>query len=612
LAVIESTIEGRYQVITRVASGGMGEVFRAHDAVLARDVAVKVLHPQLAGDRGFVERFRREARAAAILNHPSIVGVYDWGTTDGTYFMVMEFVQGTNLRSLLTEYGRLEPGQVVEVCLQVLAALDHAHGHGIVHRDVKPENILIARDGLVKVADFGLARAYADSYVSQAEGTVTGTVQYLAPEQIQGEPADPRTDLYALGVVMFELLTGRTPFVGETSLSIAYQHLSGRVPPPSTVLPTVPDELDNVVLSATEKEREQRPASARAMREEILRAGVGAPPAPRVAELAAQLPSVELVPDERAPTVTIPRSLSPRARRARLVRRLMASIVLVALLVGGAWATWVYAIPHYTRVPNVIGLTAQQAEGRVHDAGLVVKTGPGEYSTTVPTGSIIRTTPPPGERIRKGRGEVVLIPSLGPRLIQVPDVSGKSEEEATTILSDAGFKVVVKREYDDTVRTGRVIRQDPGPDKEIQEGSTVTIVVSRGPAPVKIPDVTGRLTRDAKATLEALGFHVEVTQDFSTEVPKGHVISTDPPSGEKAPKGSRVTLFVSKGPKTFDMPDVVGMQREAAVAELERLGLIVNIVEIPGTHGNQVVYQDPDPGVTVEQGQQVTIYVTQP
>jgi serine/threonine-protein kinase len=611
LAVIESTIEGRYQVITRVASGGMGEVFRAHDAVLARDVAVKVLHPQLAGDRGFVERFRREARAAAILNHPSIVGVYDWGSTDGTYFMVMEFVQGTNLRSLLSEYGRLEPAQVVEVCLQVLAALDHAHGHGIVHRDVKPENILIARDGLVKVADFGLARAYADSYVSQAEGTVTGTVQYLAPEQIQGEPADPRTDLYALGVLMFELLTGRTPFVGETSLSIAYQHLSGRVPPPSSVLPTVPDELDHVVLAATEKEREQRPPSARAMREEILRAGVGAPPAPRVAELAAQLPSGELVPDERAPTVTIPRSLSPRARRARLARRLFAAILLMSVLVGGAWATWVYAIPHYTQVPDVVGLTAQQAEARVHSAGLAVRTGPGEYSTTVPTGSIIRTAPPPDSRIRKGR-EVVLTPSLGPRLIQVPDVSGKAQGEATRILTDAGFEVEVKRDFDEAVREGRVIRQDPGADQELQEGSTVTIVVSRGPPPVEVPDVTGRRTQDARDRLEDLGFRVEVSEDFSTDVPKGHVISTDPPPGQKAPKGSRVTLFVSKGPKTFDMPDVVGMQREAAVAKLEGLGLIVNIVEIPGTRGNQVVYQDPDPGTTVEQGQQVTIYVTQP
>jgi len=611
LAVIESTIEGRYQVIARVASGGMGEVYRAHDAVLARDVAVKVLHPQLAGDRGFVERFRREARAAAILNHPSIVGVYDWGTTDGTYFMVMEFVQGANLRSLLTEYGRLEPAQVVEVCLQVLAALDHAHGHGIVHRDIKPENILIARDGLVKVADFGLARAYADSYVSQAEGTVTGTVQYLAPEQIQGEPADPRTDLYALGVVMFELLTGRTPFVGETSLSIAYQHLSGRVPAPSSVLPTLPEEMDRVVLLATEKDREQRPASARSMRNEILRAGVGAPPAPRIADLAGQLPSTELVPEERAPTVTIPRSLSPRARRARLFRRVFAAAVLLMLLVVGAWASWVYAIPHYTHVPYVVGMTAQRAEARLHAAGLVVRTGPGEYSKAVPTGAIVRTTPSADTKIRKGR-EVVLTPSLGPRLISVPDVGGEPEDQATKILSDAGFRVEVDRQFDDATPEGKVIRQDPGPSQRFQEGSTVTIVVSKGPAPVKVPDVTGQTTAEARGTLEALAFHVEVTHDFSTDVPRGHVISTDPPAGEKPPKGSTVTLFVSKGPKTFPMPTVVGMQREAAVKKLEGLGLSVSVVEIPSTHGNQVVYQTPDPGVTVEQGQQVTIYVTQP
>jgi beta-lactam-binding protein with PASTA domain/predicted Ser/Thr protein kinase len=611
LAVIESTIEGRYQVITRVASGGMGEVFRAHDAVLARDVAVKILHPQLAGDRGFVERFRREARAAAILNHPSIVGVYDWGVTDGTYFMVMEYVQGTNLRSLLSEYGRLEPAQVVEVSLQILAALDHAHGHGIVHRDIKPENVLIAREGLVKVADFGLARAYADSYVSQAEGTVTGTVQYLAPEQIQGEPADPRTDLYALGVVMFELLTGRTPFVGETSLSIAYQHLSSRVPAPSSVLPSLPEEMDQVVLLATEKDREHRPPSARSMRDEILRAGVGAPPAPRVAELAGQLPASELVPDERAPTVTIPRSLSPRARRARLVRRSVATIVLLLVLTFGAWAGWVYAIPHYTRVPDVIGLSAQQAETRLRDAGLGVRTGPGEYSTSVPTGSIIRTTPGPRTKMRKGRA-VVLTPSLGPRLIAVPDVGGRGEDGAARLLTEAGFEVKVERAFDENVPRGDVIRQDPGPAQQIQEGSTVTIVVSRGPPPVKVPDVTGQATADARRTLEALAFHVEVTEDFSTDVPRGQVISTDPQSGQRAPKGSTVTLFVSKGPKTFAMPNVVGMQREAAVRKLEALGLSVKVVEIPGTEGDQVVYQDPDRGETVEQGQQVTIYVTQP
>jgi serine/threonine-protein kinase len=221
------------------------------------------------------------------------------------------------------------------------------------------------------------------------------------------------------------------------------------------------------------------------------------------------------------------------------------------------------------------------------------------------------TVPPPDARIRKGKA-VVLIPSLGRRLVAVPDVTGKPQAEAMKILSDAGFEVEVKREFHDSVPQGSVIRQDPGPDQQIQEGATVTIVVSRGPPPVKVPDVTGQPTADARRTLQALGFHVEATQDFSTDVPRGHVISTDPPSGQKAPKGSTVTLFVSKGPRTFDMPNVVGMQREAAVKKLEGLGLSVKVVEIPGTHGNQVVYQDPDPGVTVEQGQQVTIYVTQP
>jgi beta-lactam-binding protein with PASTA domain/tRNA A-37 threonylcarbamoyl transferase component Bud32 len=612
LAVVESTIEGRYQVVSRIATGGMGEVYRAHDAVLARDVAVKLLHPQLAGDRGFVERFRREARAAAVLNHPSIVGVYDWGSTDGTYFMVMEFVPGSNLRTLLAEYGRLEPTQVVEICLQVLSALDHAHGHGIVHRDVKPENILIARDGTVKVADFGLARAYADSYVSQAEGTVTGTVQYLAPEQIHGEPADPRTDLYAVGVVMFELLTGRAPYVGETSLSIAYQHLSGRVPAPSAAIPTISPALDPPVLRATEKDRADRPASARSMREEVARAGVGLPPAPALVELAAQIPSTEFVTEERAATVTIPRSVSPRARRARRIRTVLAITALLLLLGFGAWAAWEYAIPHYTSVPNVVGMTQRQAEVRLEGVGLAVRIGDGEYSTSLPDGSVIRAVPSPGSRIRTG-DEVTLIPSLGPQLLLVPDVAGKQEAAAKRTLTEAGFGWQVDRAFDDGVAKGRVIRQSPDPGQRIEQGSTVTITVSRGPAPVEVPNVVGRPAPEAQATLEAFGFSVERAEEFSTDVPRGSVIRTAPPAGKRAPRGSEVTMVVSKGTRTFPMPDVVGMTREAATAKLVGLGLRVNVVLLPSSDPpNTVVFQDPAPGTTVRQGDEVTIYVTSP
>jgi serine/threonine-protein kinase len=238
-STIESIVAGRYHVAGRIASGGMGEVYRAHDSVLAREVALKVLHPQFAHDRGFVERFRREARAAAILNHPNIVGVYDWGSTEGTYFMVMEYVPGTNLRSLLSEHGHLDPSQVVDVTTQVLAALGHAHGHGIVHRDVKPENILVTREGVVKVADFGLARAFAEASISQAEGTVTGTVQYLARAD-PGRAGRPAHRSVRAGRGHVRVPDGRRPFTGETSLAIAYQHLTGRVPAPSTLVPTVP------------------------------------------------------------------------------------------------------------------------------------------------------------------------------------------------------------------------------------------------------------------------------------------------------------------------------------------------------------------------------------
>src|SRR3990172_10142383 len=248
-----TTVEGRYQITERIASGGMGEVYRARDIVLAREVALKVLHRPLADDAAFIDRFRREARAAALLNHPNIVAIYDWGSAEGTYYMVMEYVPGRNLRDLLAAQGHLEAGQVADVMLQALKALGHAHDQGIVHRDVKPENILVTTERVAKVADFGLARALAESRITQAPGTVTGTVQYLAPEQIHGEPADPRTDIYALGIVGYELLTGRVPYTGETSVAVAYKHVEERVPPPSKAEASVPGEMDRLILWATEK-----------------------------------------------------------------------------------------------------------------------------------------------------------------------------------------------------------------------------------------------------------------------------------------------------------------------------------------------------------------------
>ena len=285
------TLDGRYHMVERIAAGGMGEVFRAQDAVLAREVAIKVLHRSLAGDPAFVDRFRREARAAAGLAHPNIVNVYDWGAVDGVYYMVMEYVRGPSVRPLLNEQGRMEPAQAAEILRQSLLALGHAHHEGFVHRDIKPENLLLTQDGVVKVADFGLARAYADGRVTQA-GAVTGTVQYLAPEQIRGEPADPRSDLYPLGIVAYELLTGKLPFTGETAMAVAYKHLSDRVPAPSTVLPDLPPELDGFVAAATDRDRELRPESADVMRMDLDVLSHQLPPARKLSALVHEIPSV--------------------------------------------------------------------------------------------------------------------------------------------------------------------------------------------------------------------------------------------------------------------------------------------------------------------------------
>jgi serine/threonine-protein kinase len=345
------------------------------------------------------------------------------------------------------------------------------------------------------------------------------------------------------------------------------------------------------------------------MGEEIAAEGASLPPAPRVAELVAQIPAVELVSTERADTVTIPRSVSPRARRWHRQRAVLAAVAVVLAVGLGAWAVWAYAIPHYTTVPGVVGLSQRDAATRLEEAGLKVRVGDGEYSTSVAEGRVVRTEPPPGSEIRRG-DEVVLIPSLGLRLVPVPELIGQTEAEAKDILEAFGFEIEVKRAFDDNAADGLVIDQSPAPDQRIEQGETVTITVSKGPTPVRIPELQGTPAGDARNTLEDLGFTVERRDEFSTQVARDDVIRTEPPAGEEAPKGSTVTMVVSKGPQTFSMPDVVGMTTAEATATLEALGLRVRAIPIPGTFGDEVVYQAPEPGATVEYGQLVTIYHT--
>ncbi len=598
-------------MVERIAAGGMGEVFRAHDAVLAREVAIKVLHRSLAGDPAFVDRFRREARAAAGLAHPNIVAVYDWGAVDGIYYMVMEYVRGPSVRHLLNEHGRMQPAEAAEILRQALLALGHAHHEGFVHRDMKPENLLVTREGVVKVADFGLARAYADGRVTQA-GAVTGTVQYLAPEQIRGEPADPRSDLYSLGIVAYELLTGRLPFTGETAMAVAYKHLSDRVPPPSASLPDLPEDLDGFVASATDRDRELRPESADAMRMDLDAMAYQLPPARALATLARSLPERIAEGGETTEvgvaleTASIPRMERHRRRRKRLTRA-FGAIAVLALLAAAAWGTWTYAIPHTAVVPSVQGDLVGRASDRLTALGFEVVLAGGRYTMKVPSGHVLSIRPAQGAELSQG-SRITIVPSLGPPPVSVPTVKGEPLQRAREAIASAGLRVGhVKHRYDERVPLGHVIARRPATD-ELPKGSAVTLIVSDGPEPVPIPDVRGKTEAQAAQALDAKGFPVVIEGAFSAHVDRGHVIGTDPPRGTELQPGETVVISVSLGPEYFDCPSFEGMTVDEARALAERFGLELTALPVPGSGGSNVVSQIPDPGTRIRYGSTVTVY----
>ena len=599
-------------MVERIAAGGMGEVFRAHDAVLAREVAVKVLHRSLAGDPAFVDRFRREARAAAGLAHPNIVAVYDWGAVDGVYYMVMEYVRGPSVRHLLNERGRLEPAQAAEILRQTLFALGHAHREGFVHRDMKPENLLVTQSGVVKVADFGLARAYADGRVTQA-GAVTGTVQYLAPEQIRGEPADPRSDLYSLGIVAYELLTGKLPFTGETAMAVAYKHLSDRVPAPSTNLPELPAELDGFVAAATDRDRELRPESADVMRMDLDAMSNHLPPAPGLSSLAREIPTIAVDGGEttevgvRLETGSIPRSERHRKRR-RVLQRVVGAILLVGLLAAAAWGTWTYAIPHTAVVPALVGETVDDARDRLTALGFEVEVAQGRYDMQVPAQHVLVVRPAAGATREQGT-RVTIVPSKGPPPVPVPSVTGDPVKKAKEAIREAGLRVgPVKHRYDDRVPPDHVISQRPASGR-IPTGSPVSLVLSDGPKPVLIRDVRGMTETRAVNTLGSAGFEVVIEESFSKQVARGHAIGTDPPAGTELQPGETIVLTVSLGPEYFECPDFVGMSLDEARSLADRVGLRLSAVAVPGADGEEIVSQDfPEPGTRVRYGTTVTVF----
>lgn len=628
-ATTAARLGGRYRILSEIASGGMATVFRAVDEVLEREVAVKVLHPHLAADDVFLDRFLREARAAAALSHPNVVAVFDWGQDahgdQVEAYLVMELVDGPSLRDVLRARGQLEPAEVAAVLAPAADGVAAAHGRGLVHRDIKPENILVSPDGGVKVTDFGLARAAAASTQTFGPGSIVGSPHYLAPEAVREERLDGRADVYALGVVAFECLVGAPPFESDTALGTAMRHTTEQVPAPSEAA-DVDDGLDDVVVRATDPEPSHRFGDA---------AGFAA--ALRSAVPAGDLPVVSpgprdtvVIPNANVDTVVPAPSTSdgksatgnerrPRRKRVRWGRRVLLPLLIVAAVLGGAYLVWSELIAPMTDVPSVVDQPREQALQTLREAGFDPALAEEEVLTTeVPAGHVVSQDPGGGTQARVGSAVTIKL-SAGPPMVEggVPDVSGRPADEAVAELEEAGLEVERAEEHHEEVPADHVIRTEPGPGTEIEEAASVRVVVSLGRAPIEVPNVVGSSEAAAVEALLAAELDPEVTaREFSAEVPEGVVMAQAPTAGETLFRGDTVALTVSQGPPPFPMPDVEGMQRERALEILQGQGLEVVVKEqgrVLGFGGpsDTVAKQEPDPGTTVRAGDTVTIHVWQ-
>jgi beta-lactam-binding protein with PASTA domain len=600
--LVDEVLSNRYRLVSRVAGGGMGDVYRGHDLLLDRTVAVKVLQHSLANDPALVARFRAEARAAARLNHTNIVAVHDWGAeADQTYYMVMEYVPGTDLRDVLVSRGPLAPRQAAEIVAVVCDALAVAHTAGLVHRDVKPENILIARGGVVKVADFGIAA------VTDAEhtvpGAVAGTLRYLSPEQARGEEATTASDVWAAGAVLAELLTAKPPLQGSGP-NILQRRATEAPIAPSSIDSAVPKELDEIVLRACSVAPESRFADASDMARALRLAASRLPEAHPVETLLEEVTGEIRLPDASPTTFLAKR----RRSRRRLGMGRIAAIVLALLIAAFGVYKGLDALvgPVMVDVPTLVGLTKEEAANAAEEAGLRLEIERRRHPD-VEAGSVIEQTPSQGE-LEEG-SPIAIVVSAGPPLEVVPDLVGMKFEAARTKLLALHLKVQESRRYDDA-EVGEVIAQQP-PEGRLEWGKTVTLVVSKGPQPVEVPDVSGMSADKAKASLKDAGFEVALTTGYSDDVPEGKVLSTAPAGGTVAPEGSTIEVVVSAGPefKELRMPDVRGMGIDDAQARLEGLGFMqIRIVQSCGGGGTIVAEQEPLPGTMVRENDPIDLF----
>jgi eukaryotic-like serine/threonine-protein kinase len=582
----DTLVDGRYRVLNRLGSGGMADVYCAEDLQLGRRVAVKLLHRRFAEDAQFVERFRREASSAAGLQHPNIVGIFDRGAWDGTYYIAMEFVEGRTLKDIVREKGPAPPDAAVDITLQILRAARFAHNRGVVHRDIKPHNVLIDTDGRVRVADFGIARAGTSDMTET--GSIMGTAQYLSPEQAQGRPVDARSDLYSIGVVLYELITGRVPFDAESPVTVALMQVNEPPTPPRAIVPEIPPALETIVLRALEKDPARRFADAD--------------------EFIAALEAGRVAPQEvLPPPPPVEEILEEEDRAARRWWLWLLILLALAAIVAGLFLT---LRKEQIAVPDVVGRQSATATQILQNRGFEVDIVNVE-NPDVERNTVASQDPRPNTTAAEG-STVTINVSTGPGEATVPSVAGLPQDEAEAQIREAGFEPQVERQFSDDVRSGRVIATQPSPGSVIERGTAVILQVSRGPEQVEVPDVVGEAEDDARDAIEDAGLSVgEVTEEES-EQEAGTVLEQDPTAGGQRDRGAAVDLVIATPPPDVAVPEVLGLTEEEATTAIEDAGFEVRLREQVTSDPAQegfVLDQAPDPGEERPEGSTVRIAI---
>ena len=606
--MVGKILNSRYELEQLIGTGGMADVYRARDNLLGRTVAVKILHPQYAKDEVFIARFRQEAQAAANLNQPNIVNVYDWGIENSIYYLVMEYVEGRDLKDIIQQGGPLLPERAVEIAMSICLALEAAHAYGIVHRDIKPHNVIVTYDNQIKVMDFGIARVAGGSAMTQT-GTIMGTAQYISPEQAQGRPADPRSDLYSLGVVIYEMLTGKVPFDGENPVSIAYKHVREDPLPPSMINPDISPGLEAVVMKALAKNPENRYQTAMEMYSDLERCLEGAP-----------VYATPVLPRDEAAVGATRAFPAVAARPKRSLLWLWITLIALVVLAGIGIGIW--ALVHGSggvQVPDVTGKTVAQATQTLTPLGLKLSVTKQVIDASKPKGTIVSQNPGAGEKLEKD-GTVEVTVSQGTQTVSVPNVVGLTQDQAAAALTAVGLKQGdTTQAYSSVVESGKVVSQSPNGGQQASKGSQVSLVVSKGSQMISVPNVNGMAQDAATQSLTSAGFKADVqTQNTSDTTQVGRVLNQSPAAGEMIAKGATVTIVVGKAPATVNVANVVGQTKASATSTLQSQGFTVNVTDGDSTSAaakvGTVQSQDPAPGnpATVGSTVTITVYVQSP